>query len=367
MNMMDTIYEKAAANRQRVAFPEAEEEKILLAAREAEDKQLCRAVLVGSKAEIEAAAAQYGVAISGMELFDASDAEALEKLCEEYAATNPMFSVKSLLRKCRDPLYTALILEALGRVDATFAGLAHTTGDVILAGQMIVGLQEGVTTVSSIGIANIPGWAGAEGQLLAFGDSAVCVDPNEEDLAGIAIAACDTVKRLLGWEPRCALLSYSTTGSAESPFVDKVRNAVSIANVKRPDLKIDGEFQLDAALKPEVAAKKLTRPSEVAGKANIIIWPDIDVGNIGVKLMQTLGGADAYGPILQGFRKIVCDCSRGAPVSELVGNIAISCVNAQGDRNAGATGAEPPAAGATGGNATGTGASPGAIAEVADA
>ena len=333
MDMMDTIYEKARGDRQRVAFPEAEEEKILLAAREAQDKGLCHAVLVGNKTDIEGRAGEYGVDISDMEMFDTADAETLEKLCEEYAALNDMFSVKSLLRKCRDPLYTALILEALGRIDATFAGLAHTTGDVILAGQMIVGLQEGVTTVSSIGIANIPGYEGPEGQVLAFGDSAVCVDPNEEDLASIAISACDTVKKLLGWEPRCALLSYSTTGSAESPFVDKVRNAVTVANAKRPDLKIDGEFQLDTALSPRVAAKKVTRSSEVAGRANIIIWPDIDAGNIGVKLMQTFGHADAYGPILQGFKNIVCDCSRGAPVSELVGNIAISCVNAQGSRD----------------------------------
>ena len=333
MNMMDTIYEKARGDRQRVAFPETEEEKILLAAREAQDKGLCWAVLVGSKADIEDYAGQYGVDITDMELFDSSVEEDMERLCEEYAALNPMFSVKSLRRKCRDPLYTALILEALGRIDATFAGLAHSTGDVILAGQMIVGLQEGVTTVSSIGIANFPGYDGPEGQLLAFGDSAVCVDPSEEDLASIAISACDTVKRLLGWEPRCALLSYSTTGSAESPFVEKVRNAVMVANAKRPDLKIDGEFQLDAALSQQVAAKKVTRPSEVAGKANIIIWPDIDAGNIGVKLMQTFGHADAYGPILQGFNNIVCDCSRGAPVSELVGNIAISCVNAQGNKH----------------------------------
>jgi phosphate acetyltransferase len=333
MNMMDTIYEKARGDRQRVAFPETEEEKILLAAREAQDNGLCRAVLVGNKADIEDYARQYGVDITDMELFDGSVEEEMEKLCEEYAAVNPMFSVKSLRRKCRDPLYTALILEALGRIDATFAGLAHTTGDVILAGQMIVGLQEGVTTVSSIGIANLPGYEGPEGQLLAFGDSAVCVDPSEEDLASIAISACDTVKKLLGWEPRCALLSYSTTGSAESPLVEKVKNAVTVANAKRPDLKIDGEFQLDTALSPQVAAKKVTRPSEVAGKANIIIWPDIDAGNIGVKLMQIFGHADAYGPILQGFKKIVCDCSRGAPVSELVGNIAISCVNARGSKH----------------------------------
>lgn len=329
MDMMDIIYEKARSDPQRVAFPEAGEEKILLAAREAVDKGLCRAVLVGDKAGIEDAAGRYGIATADLEMFDAADTEAVERLCEEYSAINPMFSVKSLVRKCRDPLYVALLLEALGRVDVTFAGLVHTTGDVILAAQMIVGLQEGVTTVSSMGIANIPGYEGPEGQLLAFGDSAVCVDPDENDLASIAISACDTVRKLLGWEPRCALLSYSTTGSAESPLVDKVRNAVTVAQEKRPDLKIDGEFQLDTALKPEVAAKKLTRPSEVAGKANIIIWPDINAGNIGVKLMQLFGHADAYGPILQGFKKVVSDCSRGAPVSELVGNIAISCVNAQ--------------------------------------
>ncbi|MGB4660695.1 MAG: phosphate acyltransferase, partial [Mobilitalea sp.] len=139
-------------------------------------------------------------------------------------------------------------------------------------------------------------------------------------------------KSLLGWEPRCALVSFSTTGSAEHEMISKVINAVKIANIMRPDYKIDGEFQLDAAISPEVAAKKVNRPSEVAGKANIIIWPDLNVGNIGVKLMQQFAHADAYGPILQGFKKVVCDCSRSAPVSELVGNIAISAVRAQGGK-----------------------------------
>ena len=125
------------------------------------------------------------------------------------------------------------------------------------------------------------------------------------------------------------MLSYSTDGSAESPLVEKVREALRIVKEKKPDLKIDGEFQLDAAINPAVAAKKVKRESAVAGKANIIIWPDINVGNIGVKLVQTFGRADAYGPLLQGFKKIVCDCSRGAPVSELVGNIAMAAVRAQ--------------------------------------
>ena len=128
-------------------------------------------------------------------------------------------------------------------------------------------------------------------------------------------------------------MSFSTTGSAEHELIDKVKNAVQIANKMRPDYKIDGEFQLDAAISPAVAAKKVTRPSEVAGKANIIIWPDLNVGNIAVKLLQQFAHADVYGPILQGFKRVVCDCSRSAPISELVGNIAISAVRAQGGKN----------------------------------
>ncbi|MBQ6700521.1 MAG: phosphate acetyltransferase, partial [Oscillospiraceae bacterium] len=144
------------------------------------------------------------------------------------------------------------------------------------------------------------------------------------------IAACDTVHSLVEWEPRCAMLSYSTCGSGEGPLVDKVVEAVKIANERRPDLAIDGEFQFDSAINPKVAAKKVKKESKVAGKANIVIWPDLNVGNIGVKLVQQFTHADAYGPMLQGFAKIVCDCSRSAPVTEIVGNVAMSCVRAQG-------------------------------------
>ena len=214
-------------------------------------------------------------------------------------------------------------------MDVTFAGLTHSTGDVIMAGQMVVGLADGVDTISSVGIFDIPGYEGSEGQYLGFGDSAVCANPDAEQLASIAISCCDTVAALVGWDPRAALLSYSTDGSAEGPLVDKVLEAKRIANERRPDLKIDGEFQFDSAVRPEVAAKKVRRESDVAGKANIIIWPDLNVGNVGVKLVQTFGKADAYGPMLQGFAKVVCDCSRSAPVSEIVGNVAMSCVRAQ--------------------------------------
>ena len=330
MNIMDKIYEQAKNNLQRVAFPEACEEKILLAARECTDKKICKSVLVGNVEEIEKAANEYNVSLEGIEVYDAFNEETLLPLIDKYTTLYPLNSAKTMKRKSKDPMYTALMLQAVGEVDVMFAGLTHSTGDVIMAGQMVVGLQEGVSTVSSVGIFNIPGYEGSEGQLLGFGDSAVCTNPDADELASIAIAACDTIQALVGWEARCALLSYSTCGSGSGPLVDKVVEAVKIANERRPDLAIDGEFQFDSAINPKVAAKKVKRESRVAGKANIVIWPDLNVGNVGVKLVQQFAKADAYGPMLQGFAKVVCDCSRGAPVSEMVGNIAMSCVRAQG-------------------------------------
>lgn len=332
MSVMEVIFEKAKAKAARIAFSEIEEEKILLAARESLDQGYCIPVLVGSKKVLTQTASQYGISLNGMEVVDCDEGNVVDDIIEKYFATNTMNSVKSMKRKSKDSLYVALMLEAIGNVDATFAGLSHTTGDVILAGQMIIGLADGVTTVSSVGIAHIPGYQGSEGELLVIGDSAVCADPSAEDLASIAISACDTTKDLLGWDPRCAMVSFSTTGSADHPILDKIKEAVVIAKEKRPEYAIDGEFQLDAAISPAVAAKKVTRESAVAGKANIIIWPDLNVGNIGVKLLQQFAHADAYGPVLQGFQKVVCDCSRSAPVSELVGNIAIAAVRAKGGK-----------------------------------
>ncbi len=329
MDIMKTMRERAKVAPQRVAFPEATNEKILAAARQCADERLCVPILVGSPADIEAASTKYGVPLGGLMVVDAFNKEWLEKLVGKYTEKFPANSTKTMMRVSKDPLYVALMLQAVGSADLTFAGIDHTTGDIILAGTMVIGLQQGVTCVSSVSILDIPGYDGSEGTLLGFGDSAVCVNPDAEELARIAIAACDTLKALMEWEPRCAMLSYSTCGSGEGPMVDKVVEAVKIANDLRPDLAIDGEFQFDAAINPKIAAKKVMRESKVAGKANIVIWPDLNTGNIGVKLVQQLSQVDAYGPMLQGFAKIVCDCSRGAPVSEIVGTVAISCVRAQ--------------------------------------
>lgn len=333
MNVLDQIYEKARHNPQRVAFPEAANEKMMQAAYETGKEGFIIPVLVGDAEELNALCAERGYETSVFTIADIHDEAYKQKLIETYVTLpNVLLKEKALARRMENPLYYAMVMQAVGEAEVTFAGINNTTGDVLLAGQMIIGLQPQISTVSSIGLCDIPGFEGSEGSLLAVGDSAVCTNPTPEQLADIAISACDTVKSLLDWEPRCAMISYSTLGSGQGELIDKVTEALDIAQKKRPDLNIDGEFQLDAAISPQVAEKKVTRESKVAGKANVLIWPDLNVGNTSVKLIQTFGHANAYGPMLQGFNKVVCDCSRGAPVSEIKGNIVISAVRAAGSK-----------------------------------
>ena len=331
MSVLDQIYLRAKENPRKVAFPEAMNEKMMQAAYETGKEGYIIPVLVGSGSEIREAARERGYEESVFTIVDISEEEYKKTLIDRYVALpQTILKEKALNRRMQNPLYYAMVMQAVEEADVTFAGIDNTTGDVLLAGQMIIGLKEGISTVSSIGLCDIPGFSGSEGSLLAIGDSAVCTNPDANQLADIAISACDTVKALLEWEPRCAMVSYSTLGSGQGELIDKVVEAVKLANEKRPDLAIDGEFQFDAAISPAVAEKKVKRESRVAGKANVVIWPDLNVGNVGVKLIQQFGHADAYGPMLQGFNKVVCDCSRGAPVSEIKGNIVISAVRTAG-------------------------------------
>lgn len=333
MNVLEQIYAKAKANPQRVAFPEAANEKMMQAAYETGKEGYIIPILVGKKEELVALCKERGYETDVFRIVDIDEETYKQKLIDAYVALpDSRLKEKALARRMTDPLYYAMVMQAVEEAEVTFAGIDNTTGDVLLAGQMIIGLKPGISTISSIGLCDIPGYEGSEGSLLAVGDSAVCTNPTAEQLADIAISACDTVKSLLDWEPRCAMISYSTLGSGQGELINKVVTALHIANEKRPDYLIDGEFQLDAAIKPEVAAKKVKRESAVAGRANVLIWPDLNVGNTSVKLIQTFGHANAYGPMLQGFNKVVCDCSRGAPVSEIKGNIVISAVRAAGSK-----------------------------------
>ena len=333
MSVLDRLYEKARQDPQRVAFPEAANEKMMQAAYETGRDGFIRPILVGDATALRALAQERGYDPQVFSFVDIHDEGYKAKVIDLYVnQPGRMLKAKALGRRMEDPLYFAMAMEAADEADVTFAGIDNTTGDVLLAGQMIIGMKKGITTISSIGLCEIPGWQGSEDNLLAIGDSAVCTNPDAEQLASIAISACDTVRELLDWEPRCAMVCYSTLGSGQGELIDKVTQALQIAREKRPDLLIDGEFQLDAAIVPAVAEKKVRRESKVAGRANVVIWPDLNVGNVAVKLIQQFGHADAYGPMLQGFDKVVCDCSRGAPVSEIKGNVVISAVRAAGKK-----------------------------------
>lgn len=330
MDLMESMRERARKDVQRVAFFEGENPTMIRAVAECQRSGVADCTVVGDAAKVLANAREQGVTLEGVTLVDLADEEANEALAQRFEALpSNRWKPKGVRRRVVRPMERALMMQALDDVDVTFGGIDCPTGDVILGGQTIVGLAEGVDVISSMGIFDIPGYEGPDGQLLGFGDSAVCQNPTPEQEASIAISACETWTALTGREARCALLSFSTCGSGSGEMVQKVQRARDIARERRPDLKIDGEFQLDSAINPAVAAHKVKRESDVAGRANVIIWPDLNVGNVGVKLVQNFGHADAYGPMLQGFRKIVCDCSRSAPVSEIVGNVVMSCVRAQ--------------------------------------
>lgn len=330
-NLIEELQSKARKNPKRIVFPEATEEKILLAARRVRDMGIAFPVLVGNRDAIIEAAKKINISLDGIEIVDHADASIVDKYVSEYTNINPDMPASAVKRMMRDPLNFAAIMVKLNKVDGMVAGLSHTTGEVIMASEMLIGLKEGISTVSSMGVVEIPGYQGSTGNLLAIADCAVCPAPEPNELADIAITTADTVRSLLGWEPRVALLSFSTKGSAAHENVDKVVKALEIAREKRPDLLIDGELQLDSAIVPEVAAKKIKGDSPVAGRANVLIFPDLNASNIGVKLLQRFAKAVAYGPMLQGFARPVSDLSRGAPVEEIVGAITMLVVRAQNE------------------------------------
>ncbi len=330
MRLIDELIVRAKEQPKRIALPECEADKTLLAARRILDEGIGFPVLVNDPAVITETASRAGVSTADMEIMDINDENALAEVITKYLQYEKCtLSEKAARRKMKNPMHYAMILEAAGVVDATFCGHVNTTGDVLLAALQCIGLQDGVDVASVLALAEIPGFQGAQGNVIALADCGLNTDPSAEELASIAIAACDNVRVLMGWDPRCAFLSFSTCGSGSSPSVERIHEALRIAKERRPELKMDGEFQLDTAIVPQVAAKKVARESAVAGKANVLIFPDLNAANIGIKLIQIFAGGNAYGHTLSGFARPVADSSRAATVEEMVGDIAMVAIAAR--------------------------------------
>jgi len=332
MDIMQKFKTKAINNKKTIVLPEGCEPRIYKAAEKIAEQGLAELFLLGDEATIKNKAEKDNVDLTGVKIINPENSSYLDQFAENYYELRKHKNItkEEAKEQMKDPLYFGVMLVNTDKADGMVAGSVNATGNVLSPAFKIIKTKPGISVVSGAFIMNIPNCCRGNDGVMIFSDCAVNPNPTAEQLSEIAISSADTAKNMLDMDPSVAMLSFSTKGSACHELVDKVVKATEIANEKAPEIMLDGELQADASLIPEVAKTK-SPDSKVAGKANVLIFPDLQSGNIGYKLVQRLAGAEAIGPILQGIAKPVNDLSRGCSIEDVVNVTAITAVQAQVD------------------------------------